>query len=100
LSQLRPISLASNMYKILSKVLANRVKRGIPSIIVKTQSVFLGGKKFVAKCLANEEVDEAKMLDNKRLVFKVDYKKVYDLISWGFLVYKLENLDFRKKWVS
>lgn len=40
----RPISLVGWVYKVLSKVLANRIKTHIQSVIGESQAAFIGGK--------------------------------------------------------
>ena len=40
----RPISLVGCLYKILTKVLANRIKRVIPNVIDESQSAFLSNR--------------------------------------------------------
>jgi len=57
----RPISLVGSMYKILSKVLANRLRSIMGSAISDSQSAFIKGRQVLDGILvANEVVDEAR----------------------------------------
>jgi len=49
--------------------------------------------------IANEAFDEAKRGMKSCLVFKVDYEKTYDFVSWDFLLYMLRRMSFYEKWV-
>ena len=40
----RPISIVGSVYKLLSKVLANRLRRVMDNLISKSQNSFVGGK--------------------------------------------------------
>ena len=44
LKDLRPISLVGSLYKILSKVLANRIKRVMSLVISQSQNAFVEGR--------------------------------------------------------
>lgn len=45
----------------------------------------------------NKIVDLVKKT-KKCLIFKVDFEKVYNYVSWSFLYYMLGRLDFCDKW--
>lgn len=61
LGEFRPISLVGSMYKIISKILSNRLKRVMRKIIDKRQSAFMGGRYLLHSTLMeNEVVDDAK----------------------------------------
>lgn len=47
----RPISLVGSIYKIIAKVLASRLKEAIELVVLKTQSVFVKGRKILDSTL-------------------------------------------------
>ena len=101
LNDYRPISLIGCMYKIVAKLLATRMKKVMPSIIDEAQSAFIEGRHLLHSALiANEVIEEAKRSSKSCLVFKVDYEKAYDSVSWDFLLYMLRRTCFSSKWVK
>ena len=82
LGKFRPISLVGCMYKILAKVLPNRMKGVFSKVIDQRQSMFLGEKYlFHSALVVNEVIDEAKRLKKCYLFFKIDYEKAYDSVN-------------------
>jgi len=82
LNDFRPISLVGSMYKILSKVLANRLCSIMGLVISDSHSVFIKGRQILDGILvANEVIDEACKCNKELLLFKVDFEKAYDSID-------------------
>jgi hypothetical protein len=100
LSDYRPICLVSSLYKILSKVLADRLKKVLGKLIDKVQSAFLSKRQiFDGVLVINELVDLAKQRDDNCLLFKVDFERAYDTVSWKFLEYMMERMGFADTWL-
>ncbi|GKU96376.1 hypothetical protein SLEP1_g9618 [Rubroshorea leprosula] len=99
IKEYRPISLIGYMYKILAKVLANRLSRVLNTIIGENQSTFIKGRQLVdSVVVANEAIDEVRKRKSQCFVFKIDFKKAYDKVSWSFLDNMMEKMDFDKVW--
>ncbi|KAK3217875.1 hypothetical protein Dsin_011845 [Dipteronia sinensis] len=56
LKDFRPISLVTSMYKLLAKVLANRVKKVMGSIIGEVQMAFVSGRQIIDGFVIAEEI--------------------------------------------
>ena len=101
LNDYRPISLIGCIYKIVAKLLANKLKKVLPCIIDERQSAFIEGRHLLHSALiANEVVDKAKRAQKPCMVFKVDYEKAYDSVSWNLLLYMLQRMGFCSKWIK
>jgi hypothetical protein len=95
LSDYRPICLVSSMYKVLSKILAGRLKKVLDKIILKVQSAFLPNRQILDGVLVvNELLDLAKRRKDKCLFFKVDFERAYDTVNWKFLDYMMGRMGF------
>ena len=101
LKDLRPISLVGGLYKILTKVLANIIKRVMSLIISQAQNAFVEGRQILdAVLIANETVDSILRKKESGLLCKLDIEKAYDHISWDFLFQIMEKMGFGRKWIS
>ena len=58
LGDFRPISLLGGLYKLLAKVLANRLKKVIGKVVSPDQNAFVTGRQILdASLIANEVID-------------------------------------------
>ncbi|MCH93790.1 LINE-1 reverse transcriptase like, partial [Trifolium medium] len=98
-AEFRPIALVSSIYKILAKVLANRLRSVIGKVVSHSQSAFISGRQILDGVLiANELVDEAKREKKELLMFKVDFEKAYDSVDWDYLDDVMKTMHFPVLW--
>lgn len=92
----RPISCCNVLYKIISKILANRLKQCLPSLINKAQSAFIEGRQIMDNILLAQEVvrDYHLKSGKPRCALKVDIMKVFDSVNWDFIINLLLALNF------
>ncbi|GJS23993.1 cysteine-rich receptor-like protein kinase [Tanacetum coccineum] len=99
LGDFRPISIIGSIYKIIEKILAERVKRVIGNIIGEVQNAFIEGRYILDGVLiANETMEFLKQKKMKGIIFKVDFEKAYDSINWSYLMEIIEWMRFGSRW--
>ncbi|KHN41454.1 LINE-1 reverse transcriptase like, partial [Glycine soja] len=95
----RPISLIGCMYKVIAKLLANRLRNVISDLIDERQTAFIKDRHILhGIVILNEVIEEACRSKKPTMIFKVDFEKAYDSVSWGFLDYMLQRMGFCPKW--
>jgi hypothetical protein len=102
-TEIRPISLCNVIYKLISKVLANRLKVVLPNIISHTRSGFISGRLITYNILAAYESMhnmQSRMWSKMGFMgLKLDMSKAYDKIGWEFLEVDMTRLGFASKWM-
>ena len=98
------ISLCNVLYNIYSKVLANRLKKLLPSIITKHQSAFTKGRLIYDNILVAFETLHS--LQNYKggnygyMALKLDISKAYDRVEWYYLEGIVRKMGFRERWIN
>ncbi|RVW79808.1 LINE-1 retrotransposable element ORF2 protein [Vitis vinifera] len=96
LGDYRPISLLGGLYKLLAKVLANRLKKIIDKVISPDQNAFIKGRQILdGSLIANEVIDSWQKRGEKGLIYglriKMDrmdvelyfYHQIFNVGEWG-----------------
>lgn len=85
LTDYRPISLCNVLYKIIAKVMANRLKKVMPTLISETQAAFVEGRLISDNILVAHELLHALNSKNKCskefVAIKTDISKAYDRVE-------------------
>jgi hypothetical protein len=100
----KPISLSNVIYKILFKVMANRLKYILPLIISCNQSAFI-----LSQLISNNIITAYETLHTMHsrmygkvgyMAVKLDMNNAYDRVEWSLLEEVMKKLGFESKWVQ
>nr|GFA54174.1 RNA-directed DNA polymerase, eukaryota, reverse transcriptase zinc-binding domain protein [Tanacetum cinerariifolium] len=95
----RPISLIGSFYKIIAKVLTNRLVGVLGDIVNEVQSAFIANRQILdGPFIVNEVIQWCKKKKKQALIFKVDFEKAYDSVRWDYLDDVLDKYGFGIKW--
>lgn len=81
LKDFRPISLTGSLYKLLAKILANKLERVINKLENKAHNIFVEGRQILDFSLvANEIINSIVTKKDSGIMCKLDNEKTYDYI--------------------
>ena len=92
LGEFRPISCCNLVYKIITKIIANRMKPILQKSISNNQATFLKDRSLGENVLLASELVRNYRSSScpKSCMLKVDIRKAFDTLSWDFVIKLLE----------
>ena len=104
ITEYRRISLCNVIYKLISKVLANGLKKILNVVITEAQSAFVPGRLITNNVMVAFETMHsiAKKRKGKEgpMTIKLDMSKAYNRVEWAYLESMMRKLGFNEKWIS
>ena len=101
-SQFRPISCCSLLYKCITKMLCSRMKLVLPQIVSPNQSGFVANRKIVHNITVIEDLlrQYGRKHAPSAFLVKIYLRKAYDTVEWKFLHEMLVALNFPSKLID
>lgn len=96
-SEFRPISLSNASYKIISKLLTNRVKPFLEKLTSQNQSAFIPNRQITENIIVAHELLHSMQTRKTKFgsfALKLDLSKAFDRLEWGFVRFMLKSLGF------
>eukprot|EP00253_Pinus_taeda_P035953 PITA_35953 len=96
----RPIALCNVIYKVISKVIPNRLKPLLPLLISPEQSSYVEGQKILdGIILTHDIIHSLKTTKQAGMLLKLDLSKAFDKLSWTYIQHMLSAFGFCSMWV-
>ena len=91
----RPISLLNSDYKLASKIITERLKRVMPSIVHSDQTCTVAGKSIFSNLhLIRDTLDMINKTDESGILITLDQMKAFDRVDHDFLMRTLPKFGF------
>ena len=100
----RPITLLNVDYKIMSGVIANRIKLHLNPLISDSQKGFVSGR-YIGECtrIVSDLIYKLKKSNQEGILLLLDFEKAFDSLEWSFIHKTLDYFNFgqnMKKWIK
>jgi hypothetical protein len=101
LKKWRPISLLNVPYKVIAKLLANRLKCILPELINIQQTGFIQGRSIQDNILTLKLVQEKVIREKKPIaMLQIDFKKAYDRVDHHYIWEFMRKFGFAEEYIE
>ena len=104
LDKFRPIVLGNFFFKIITKIIADRLNSIASSIVSHHQFGFIRGHRiYDCIAIASEAINCLDSSNGRNMAIQIDIKKAFDTLNWDFILQVLKGFGFCDKfcnWVS
>jgi len=86
LDRFKPIELCNVVYKIISKIIANRLKPLLPTLVSEEQTGYVEGRQILNNIIQAHEVVHS-IISNRQagMIMQLDLEKAYDKLNWAYI---------------
>jgi hypothetical protein len=100
-SRFRPISLCNVSYKLITKVIANRIKPLLHKLISPNQSGFVQKRQMIDNIiLVQEAIHSSRERGDQGMIIKIDMANAFDRVRHSFLFVVLEKIGFSSEFIA
>ncbi|GJR21680.1 RNA-directed DNA polymerase, eukaryota [Tanacetum coccineum] len=93
------ISYRGALYKIIAKILANRLVGVLGDLVNEVQSAFVADRQILdGPFILDEVLQWCRRKKKHALIFKVDFEKAFDSVRWDFMDDVLNKFGFGERW--
>eukprot|EP00253_Pinus_taeda_P019011 PITA_19011 len=97
----RPISLCNVSYKIVTKILANRLKKLLPHLIFENQGGFVPNRQIIDNVILIQEAIHSSYNRGERgMIIRLDMANAFDRVDHSFLTETLKRFGLSKNFIS
>ena len=101
MSDLRPISLLNRSFKIVTKVIVNKLGHVLDNLIDPAKSEFIRGRNILDSVATTHEVIFRRKIARKEsFLLKLDPEKAYDIVLWESVLEALRLKGFGQRWIG
>lgn len=96
------IACCTTIYKLIAKVITARLKGVVDYLVGLSQSTFIEGRNILDNMIVAHEIVKCyrKKWVSPRCLIKVDIRKAYDSVEWGFLIMVLLEYGMTRKFIN